>query len=223
MTRVLVLRPKPGATATLERARQLGLDAVAIPLFEIEAVDWEAPEPGSFDALLLTSANAVRHAGDKLRDLRGLPVHAVGAATAEAAREAGFDVASTGDAGVDRLLGSIEADLKLLHLVGEDRKRPAEARQKITTVTVYRSKPLDGVAIEPAMGGVALVHSPRAGKRLAELVRADDRGHLAVAAISRIAAYAAGQGWSTIEAAEAPNDDALLALAERLCNNLGKP
>ena len=33
MKRVLVLRPEPGASATVERARALGLDAVAVPLF----------------------------------------------------------------------------------------------------------------------------------------------------------------------------------------------
>jgi len=29
-----------------------------------------------------------------------------------------------------------------------------------------------------------------------------------------------GNGWLKVEAAERPTDDALLALAERLCNNL---
>ena len=57
---------------------------------------------------LLTSANAVRCGGEQLHSLRGLKAYAVGEATAEAAREAGFDIAATGDAGVDRLLGSIE-------------------------------------------------------------------------------------------------------------------
>ena len=72
MRRVLVLRPEPGASATVERARERGLDAVAIPLFEIEPLAWEAPEAGSFDGLLLTSANAVRHGGEGLASLRGL-------------------------------------------------------------------------------------------------------------------------------------------------------
>ena len=129
MKRLVVLRPEPGASATVRRARERGLDAFAIPLFEIEPVAWRAPEASGFDGLLLTSANAVRHGGDDLLELRGLPVYAVGSATADAAREAGFDVASTGDAGVERLLGSIEADLKLLHLAGEDRKAPANARR----------------------------------------------------------------------------------------------
>ena len=60
MKRLLVLRPEPGASATAERACGRGLDAVVISLFAIEAIEWVAPDPGGFDALLLTSANAVR-------------------------------------------------------------------------------------------------------------------------------------------------------------------
>ena len=121
MTKVIVLRPEPGASETVNRAKARGLNAFALPLFAIEPINWSAPEPGGFDALLLTSANAVRFGGEQLASLRGLPVHAVGKASGEAARDAGFDIASSGDAGVERLLGSLEADLKLLHLCGEDR------------------------------------------------------------------------------------------------------
>jgi uroporphyrinogen-III synthase len=194
------------------------MDPVVIPLFDIEAVDWKAPEAGGFDGLLLTSANAVRCAGEQLKDLRGLRVYAVGPATAEAARDAGFDVASAGDAGVERLLGSIEPDLRLLHLAGEDRKAPEHAGQQITAVTVYRSRARDA-DVRAAVGGVALVHSPRAGRRFAELV-GGERGAIAIAAISSDAADAVGTGWAAVEAAEAPTDEALLALTERLCNNI---
>lgn len=219
MTRVLVLRPEPGATATAEKARELGLEPVKVPLFEVEPVAWEPPEPGSFDALLLTSANAVRCAGERLEQLRGLPVHAVGEATAAAARDAGFDIASSGDAGVDRLLGSLEAELKLLHLCGEDSKDPAEPRQAITRVVVYRSTALPKPPLGEAPGAVALIHSPRAGRRFAELIDHGSRSGIAIAAISPAAVAAAGNGWAAAEAAEPPTDDALLALAARLCNN----
>ena len=216
MRRVVVLRPEPGASETVARARKLGLDAVAIPLFEVEAVDWSAPEAGGFDGLLLTSANAVRHGGQQLHGLRGLPVYAVGKATGEAAREAGFDVKSVGDAGVDRLLDSIEPDLKLLHLCGEDWKVPEQASQDITAVPVYRSYALPELDLGAVGDSVVLIHSPRAGRRLAELV--DDRRTIAIAAISEGAAEAAGEGWRAVEAAEKPDDEALLALAARLCN-----
>ena len=213
MSRVLVLRPEPGARATVERARRRGLDAVAIPLFEIEPVPSKAPDIAGFDGLLLTSANAVRFTS---QELRGLPVYAVGEATAEAAREAGFDIAATGDAGVEKLLDSIECDVKLVHLCGEDRRNVANARQKITPVVVYRAIPLDAPKLPPS--DVALIHSPRAGRRFAELVA--DRSAVAIAAISAAAAEAVGSGWKAIEIAGTPTDEALLALAERLCNNL---
>ena len=215
--RIIVLRPEPGASETVERARQRGLDAVAIPLFRVEPVAWEAPEASKFDALLLTSANALRHGGEALMTLRGLPVHAVGEATAEAARRAGFAIASTGEAGVERLLGSIEPDLKLLHLCGEDVKASEAAEQSITRVPIYRSVPIDAPDVAQVTGAVALIHSPRAGARLAELVA--KRSGTAVAAISAAAADAAGDGWSQIEAAEEPTDDAVLALAVRLCDS----
>lgn len=222
MTRVLVLRPEPGASETAQRAKERGLDAQVIPLFEVEPIAWQAPEAGGFDALLLTSANAVRHGGEQLKDLRGLPVHAVGAATAEAAREAGFDVASKGEAGAERLLGSIEAELKLLHLAGEDRKDVPDARQAITAIAVYRSRSREDVDLSSARGSVVLLHSPRAGRRFRELAEQAglDKSMLRIAAISDEAAEAAGNGWGAVEAADAPTDDAVLALAERLCNNM---
>jgi uroporphyrinogen-III synthase len=216
MRRVLVLRPEPGASATADKARERGLNAIAVPLFTVQPVAWEAPAPRRFDALLLTSANALRHGGEGLQALRGLEVYAVGEATAQAARDAGFNVAATGDAGVDHLLGSIRPDLKLLHLCGADRAAPNLAPQAITPVKVYRSMPLPAPDLSSAGGSVALVHSARAGARLAELV--NDRSSIAVAAISAEAADAAGGGWRVVVMADQPSDAALLALAASLCN-----
>ena len=215
MTRILILRPQPGADATVAKARDLGLDAIAVPLFDVEPVAWDAPEAGSFDGLLLTSANAVRMAGERLQALRGLKAYAVGESTAQAAREAGFDIAATGDAGVDRLLGSIEPDLKLLHLCGEDRREPVDAKQQITAISVYRAKPLSP-DLSAVKDSVALIHSPRAGRRFAELVSARDG--ISITAISDAAANAAGDGWRRVATAEQPSDDALLALAATLCD-----
>ena len=215
MRRLLVLRPEPGASATIAKAQEMGLEVVAVPLFAVEPLAWEAPEAAGFDALLLTSANALRHGGPELSAVRGLPVYAVGEATADAAREAGFSIAATGDAGVERLLGSIEADLRLLHLCGEDRRDP-EGPQKIASIPVYRATPVAAPELAEAGGSVALIHSHRAGRRFAELT--EDRSSIAVAAISQAAADAVGDGWQSVEAADRPSDDALLALAARLCN-----
>ena len=201
----------------MKRATELGLQAIAAPLFEIESIDWEPPDPSSFDGLLLTSANAVRQAGDKLIQLRGLKAYAVGETTAEAARDAGLDIAATGDSGVDRLLGSIGQDLALLHLCGEHRRGSPDAKQRITPIPVYRAKALEKPDLSTASKSVVIVHSPRAGQRLGELI--PDRASISIAAISSAAADAAGSGWAAVEIASEPSDEALLALAARLCNN----
>ena len=219
MRRLFVFRPEPGATTTVTKARSLGLDAVGLPLFRVDPVEWRAPDPSRFDALLLTSANAVRLAGSQLDRLRRLPVHAVGEATAVACEVAGLGVASVGKGGLDELLATIAPEARLLHLCGQDRRDPREPRQAITCVTVYRSNALPAPqGIGQLSGAVALVHSPRAAARLAELVPVEARSTVRLAAISEAAAHEAGAGWERVEAAGSPEDDALLAVASRLCD-----
>ena len=217
MKRLLVLRPEPGAGSTAAKARELGLEPECVPLFQIEAIDWRGPDPARFEGLLLTSANAVRYAGACLRRYRGLKAYAVGDATAEAARDAGFDVAASGDSGVDRLLASVEPGLKLLHLCGEHRREADRPRQTITPVAVYRSNEVVDPDLTRASSSVALIHSPRAGRRFAQLVT--DRQSIIIAAISSAASNAVGRGWHSVSIAEQPNEEALLALAARLCKN----
>ena len=223
MTRILVLRPEPGASETVRRARDAGFDVVAVPLFTVAPLAWVAPDPADFDALLLTSANAVRHGSDQLRALRDLPVHAVGEATATAARDAGFTVVSSGEAGVERLLGSIDQELRLLHLCGEDRRAPGRASQETTAIPVYCAATVESPVLDAASGGIALIHSPRAGARFSELVERDARASIIIAAISAAAARAAGGGWKAIEVADRSDDAALLALAARLCQKSPAP
>ena len=220
MRRLVIVRPEPSASATARRARTLGLDAFAMPLFELEPVAWEVPDPCDFDALLLTSANAVQHGGAGLDTLLALPVYAVGEATAAAARDAGFGVAGVGDKDVDRLLGSIPPGVRLLHLCGEHRVEPKS--RPITAVPVYRAAEISAPdRLERITGQTVALHSPRAGTRVAELAdRAGvDRGTVRIAAISEAAAFAAGGGWQQCEAADQPTEAALLALAARLCDN----
>ncbi len=212
MTRVVILRPEPGASATLARATAAGIDAVAIPLFKIAPLDWVAPDAGGHDALLLTSANAVRFAGEQLAALRALPVYCVGEATAGAARDAGLTVAASGTGDAATLIDLVPPALRLLHLTGNTHR----ALEKVTAIIVYDSAPIDPPpSLDALAGGVAMVHSPRAGRRLAELVEA--RGAIAIAAISAAAAAACGSEWREVAAIAEPDDGALLALAAALC------
>ena len=211
MTRPLaVLRPEPGNSITVHRIRDAGLIAVPLPLFEVRPVAWREPDVSGFDALLLTSANTARCAGPQLASLRSLPVIAVGAATAAAAQDAGFDVQHTGRGGVASALSRAPSRNRVLHLAGRD-----HVETGCPTIVVYASDPLT-VDPAPLQGSVALVHSARAGARLAELVV--ERDAVAVAAISLAAARAAGDGWAALALAGEPTDAGLITAARTLAD-----
>lgn len=195
------------------------MDALVRPLFEVRPVPWNPPDPARFDALLLTSAAALRHAGPGLDALRKLPVVAVGPETARAAQAAGLDVAVTGDEGAGGVVDLARARglARLVHLAGRERMPDQPG---VEAVIVYASDPL---APEPGWtralaGRVALLHSPRAAARLVELMGRDGtrRADLAVAALSRAVLAAAGEGWRAAAAAPRPEDEALLDVAARL-------
>ena len=214
----VVLRPAPGDAATIARLTALGLTAIRQPLFAVRAVAWTPPDAGGFDALMLTSANAVRHAGPGLAALRAVPVVAVGRATADAAATAGLTVALTGCSDAAALAASARArDLaRLLHLAGRDHV----AIPGVTTVSVYASDllPVAAGAARSWEGQVALLHSGRAARRFAALVDRDsaDRGRIVLAAISPAVRDAAGRGWAAAFVADRPTDTALVTLAARL-------
>ncbi|MBA16496.1 MAG: uroporphyrinogen-III synthase [Sphingomonas sp.] len=210
-----VLRPEPGNAATAGRIEALGRRAIRLPLFETRAMPWEAPDPERFDCLIFTSANGVRHAGPGVAPLKHLPVLAVGSATASAARAAGFRVAITGSDDAAALLAEAERSgfRHALHLAGRER-RMAEGGIVRRIATVYASEPLPVTAIQAAelTGSIALLHSPRAAQRLAEII-GEARSKIAVAAISEATAVAAGAGWERIAIAAAPRDASLIDTA----------
>jgi len=210
--KLLIVRPQPGADETAARARALGLEPIVSPLFETRALDWAPPDPGDHDAILLTSANAARLGGEGLRPFLALPCYAVGARTAQAAREAGFADVRTGPSDGAALAAMAERDgaKSPLHLGGRDHIAIGGA----THIVVYASEPAG--ALPRDLGDiVALLHSARAAARFAAL--APDRGTIVIAAISAEVAQAAGGGWKWVAIAEAPRDEALLELAAKLC------
>jgi uroporphyrinogen-III synthase len=119
--RVLVTRPREQAEATARRLEGLGHEALVAPLLTVTATG-EPPPPGPFQALVVTSANAV----PALAGLtKALPVFAVGGRTAALVREAGF-AAVTAAADAARLAASTACSARpgarLLHVAGRDHK-----------------------------------------------------------------------------------------------------
>ena len=71
MRRLFVLRPEPGASADRRRAPGHGSGRRRDAIVRHRAARLGRARPERFDALLLTSANAVRHGGEALRELPG--------------------------------------------------------------------------------------------------------------------------------------------------------
>ena len=217
---VFVIRPEPGLSATIKRGRAMGLDLVAMPLSEAEQVEWQMA-PATFDGILLGSANGLRHAGAKRAQLAGLPVYAVGEATAAAARDMGFDIALTGAGALQAVVDSLPGDrpLSLLRLAGEERV-PINAPAHITieTVTTYRMAHYVLTAPQIAQlgsGGIVLLHSAASAAHFdKEVLRTGiDRNVLALAALSPRIAGSVSDGWKSVGVAPTPDDPALLSLA----------
>lgn len=220
---VLVLRPEPGASRTAERVAGLGLVPIRFPLFTLKPGVWSPPDAGAYDAVLLTSANAARLGGPSLAAFHQLPAYVVGAATARAARDVGFrDVRQGGGnvAGTVPLMVGAR-HVHVLHPCG-DSVRPYDPLglridQRVVYGTVSIGDAAGLAAVLPPQGPLcALVHSPRAGERLAALVQPDVRPRIGIAAISAAAADACGPAWRAMAVAGAPNEDALLQCLQML-------
>lgn len=209
----------------MARAAAMGLAATVAPLFTMRGVAWQAPAPENFDALMLTSANALRFGGPHLADYRGLPVFAVGEATARAARAAGFADVCAGDRDAVVLLNLIAAagHVHVLHLTGREYRAALHPALTIERAIVYAADPVAELAEAAhaalADDAVVLLHSPHAARLFGEM--AGDRARIRIAVISAAAAEAAGPGWAAVAVAERPDDAAILAAAARLCDQVG--
>jgi len=228
MRSVLVSRPEPGAAATAARLAAMGFKPVVLPLTEI--VPTPMTPAGPCDAAVVTSANALRHAPDaRLTALRDKRLYAVGEATAEAARQAGFhDIAVAAGTAAD-LAGLIGGELasgaRLLHLAGRDRTAGfaedlARRGFAVEIAETYRAEErrYDAADVRarlrdaPVWG--APVFSERGGQLLDALAKRDGLGHLFeetrfFCISAKVASTLSGR--NTFVAAE-PGEEAVLAL-----------
>lgn len=212
--RILIVRPQPGADATAARLAALGHEAVVHPLLETRPVAWALPSHAP-DAAILSSAAAVRHAGPPAEAIKSLPAHAVGEATAAAARAAGWADVAAGPGTMQALLADLaqKSAQRFLHLAGaEPTPVVVPSALNLTRVTVYET-PLLALPALPEVTAV-LLHSPRTAAQFAgEWDRLGGRrNEIRLYAISAVTLAAAGTGWAQAHAAPEPSESALLAM-----------
>lgn len=232
MRPIIILRPPPGGGQTAQRAKALGLQPIMMPLFTIKARNWAMPSGA--DSLLLGSANAVRHAGDKLDKLQELPAYTVGRATAMAAQDAGLNVRFNGSSDLQEALDRLIDDgwrrpLRLCGLQHNALHQPDDMQMVMAINYESAAQPVPDahhdILRKPA---IILVHSARALAQLEKVIisGSHDIIHLAkqhiIIAISARAAAKASLSWGKIAVAPMPSDHEMLKLAEILCDKKDK-
>lgn len=193
---VWITRARPGALATAERVRALGFTAIVDPLLAVETLDAQI-DLSHVAALAFTSANGVE-AFARLSDERGLPVFAVGRATARAAEGQGFVSVSSADGDVEDLCDLVAAGASgpvlwagaqepAGDLVGMLRGCGVMAKGVAVYETLERA-PSDETLARLDAPLTVLVHSPRGARILAKLLSEKPAPHLRVLCLSEAVA-----------------------------------
>jgi uroporphyrinogen-III synthase len=235
---VLVTRPAPDNNATASALRARGYDTALSPVLRFEAIPFHDDEDVSYDGIIVTSANALRAVADHaaMNHLRKLTLFAVGAASADAAREAGFKnvLSAKGDGASlrDLVVKKLKKGSTLCYLAGADLSRDLAGELgargfTIITHTTYRMMPVsqlsaDVVAAFNAERIDAVLHfSRRSARAFFEAARASGVEISALAlphcCISEaVAAVAHEAGAAQVAAARALDEAAVLDALERI-------
>jgi uroporphyrinogen-III synthase len=228
---LLITRPEDDARQFAVQAEAAGFTPIFEPLLQIEPLRAPVLPDGALQALLFTSANGVR-AFVQAYGVLERPAYAVGDATANAAKAAGFvDVCSAGG-DVNALAALVQSRLEpsaglLIHPAGQavagDLQGTLEnAGYKVVRMALYRAlkaPALTDMLIERIYSGSvdhAAFFSPRTAAAFVRLAQSagigDKMGKTAATALSpNVAMELAALNWRSIDAATEPTQEALLA------------
>lgn len=229
MPTLLITRPEADAAPLARRLKDIGVDSVTAPLFEIDYLDGPPLDVETVQAFLLSSANGARALALRT-PRRDIPCLAVGDATARMAEELGFSSVRSANGDVDDL-ARLAADAcnpkegVLLHAAGSVSAGDLAAMLEPKGFKVWRemlyeartASALPHVAAEALsegrLDGVVL-YSPRTAKVFRNLVvEAGMDGtiqELTLFALSNNVLNAAGEGWIARHVAPHPDQESLL-------------
>lgn len=227
---VLITRPEPGASDTAARVKALGFTPIVAPVLRIERTTARLPPAASLAAVLVTSGNAV----DALPEAyRGARVLAVGDATAERARMAGFSQVFSAAGDSDALAGLVtrhqsprDGTLLLASGHAQGNALAAALRQsgyRVARRVVYAAQPIRDLAPAAAealrAGSVsaALFFSAETARQFVRLVQraglSDMVAGVEAISIGPPAAVALERlPWRGVRVAARPTQDEMLAL-----------
>ena len=222
---VWITRARPGADATAERVRQLGVEPIVAPLLEVRRAPLAPIDLEGVSAIVFTSANAVSAFADRCAE-RTLRVFAVGDATAAAARMQRFSNVLSAQGDVAALAASLAARRRELPgvILYPAAAEPAQdlagaleaAGLAVRQITIYETVVIDPDEVLVARLGEVdgvLLHSAKAARALAGFLKSHPSPGLTAFCLSRQIARSLGRaGLASVVSAEAPTETALLAL-----------
>ena len=230
--RLLITRDEAGAERTAVALRARGHEPIVAPLFGIEILSEVEPEDGPWDAILLTSVNALRGVCTWKGRWRDVPAFAVGDRTAQAMREQGFTAVTSAAGDVndlaDLIVARITPPARLLYLAGEERvgdlagvlrakNFAVDLFQVYRVVAAQTLPPTAAAALSGEIDGV-LHFSRRSAEafltaaRNSGLLEAALRKTVHYCLSARIAEPLREAGAADVRAADRPDEAALLAL-----------
>jgi uroporphyrinogen-III synthase len=232
----LVTRPREESETLAAALAVRGIDALVEPLMEIRFCALAALDLAGVQAVLCTSANGVR-ALARASGERGIPILAVGDASAARARAEGFTAVESAGGDVNDLVRLTAARLRpqdgrLLHIAGNvtagDLVGALRARGfTIERSILYEARPVATLsrttvrALRSGAFGFALFFSPRTAAVFARLAGsasvAECCGTIIALSISPAAdAALTDLPWLERRIAERPNQPALLDTLDRI-------
>jgi uroporphyrinogen-III synthase len=234
--RALVTRPREESETLAAALVARGVEAVIEPLMQVYFRAPEAFDLAGVQAILCTSANGVR-ALALATGKRGVPLYAVGDATASRARGEGFTAVESAAGDVGDLTRLAAARLtpkggRLLHVTGDVVAGNLAGGLRelgfiVERSVLYEARPVAALspkAVRELRAGaidLALFFSPRTAAifaRLAGIARvAECCGTIIALSISpTVDAALASLAWLDRRVAESPNQPALLDLLDRV-------
>ena len=243
-TAVVVTRPYPDNEKTAEALRQRGFEALLAPALRFDVIPFSF-EDDRYDAVLVTSANAIRALSVHSRKaaFMKLSLFTVGDATAEAARQAGFEqiISAKGDAAALRDLvvqrvqnGSLKPGAKLCYIAAADQAHDLESELSaagfdVTVYVAYRMVPvvhLPDDVVDAFRNGDAKVVMHFSVRSTRSFLEASRMAGIEVAALAlpqccishAVAAVVREAGAERVPVAQTPDQNALLATVEQALN-----
>jgi uroporphyrinogen-III synthase len=226
--RIILTRPAEDAAPLADKLRKLRHVPIITPLLKIEARSNILVPPKHYQAICLTSANAIRVMGS-IDAIKNIPLYAVGQQSEQMAKEKGFSHVSAHGGDVIGLHRFLISHLKItngpvLYLSGAETSGDMQGRlqssgfevDRLITYDAVRSS-LAGFTNEIEGAEVVLLYSPRTAKLWASEIETLNLTHVAsrIKHICLSANVAANlpQSWPRAIAVT-PTETALLALLD---------